>query len=117
MTVLVAAIGGARAMTLSAGDANVVELLQQSSDIVVGTVHTVTDGIDERGIEYTEVTLEITESIRGGKAGVYRFRQFGLLSPRLAADGKRMRMPAPTGFPKYAPGERVVLFLRPAAAW
>jgi hypothetical protein len=26
-------------------------------------------------------------------------------------------MPAPPGFPKYSPGEEVVLFLRPAASW
>jgi hypothetical protein len=26
-------------------------------------------------------------------------------------------MPAPEGFPRYTPGEEIVLFLRPAAAW
>ena len=50
-------------------------------------------------------------------SGVYKFRQFGLLTPRLTADGKRKMMPAPPGFPKYAPGEDLVLFLRPSAAW
>jgi hypothetical protein len=111
-----AAFHAAHAMTLSAGDANIVELLQQSSDIVVGSVATVTDGIDDRGVPYTEVTLQVSESIRGDLPGVYRFRQFGLLAPRLTADGARKRMPAPPGFPTYQQGENVVLFLRPAAA-
>ena len=33
-------------MTVSSGDSNIVELLSQSSDIVVGRVEAVTDGID-----------------------------------------------------------------------
>ena len=115
--VLLAAVGGAQAMSLSVDSANIVELLQQSNDIVVGRVDAVTDGIDERGIPYTEITLNASETIRGGVSGVYKFRQFGLLAPRLTADGKRKMMPAPTGFPKYAQGEDVLLFLRPAAAW
>ena len=115
--VLIAAIFGARAMTLSSGDTNIVEILQQSSDIVVGKVAAVTDGIDERGIPYTEVTLQVSESIRGNRSGEYKFRQFGLLTPRLTADGRRKMMPAPPGFPKYTPGEDLVLFLRPAASW
>jgi hypothetical protein len=104
-------------MTLSSGDSNIVDLLQESNDIVVGRVALVTDGIDDHGVPYTEVTLEISESIRGNRAGVYRFRQFGLLAPRLTADGKRKMMPSPTGFPKYTAGEDVALFLRPSAAW
>jgi hypothetical protein len=117
LAVLVASIGGARAMTLAADDANIVELLAQSNDIVVGRVDSVTDGIDDRGIPYTEVTLRVGEAIRGSLYGDYKFRQFGLLAPRLTADGKRKMMPAPPGFPKYTPGEDVALFLRPRAAW
>ncbi len=112
-----AAIGGAHAMTLSSGDGDIVELLSQASDIVVGRVATVTDGIDDRGVPYTEVTLHVAESIRGELSGTYTFRQFGLLKPRATADGARMRMPAPPGFPRYQEGEDLVLFLRPAAAW
>jgi len=117
LAVMLAAIGGAHAMTLSVNDANIVELLQQSNDIVVGRVDSVTDGIDDRGIPYTEVTLDVSETIRGGVTGIYKFRQFGLLAPRLTADGKRKMMPAPTGFPRYSQGEDLVLFLRPKAAW
>ena len=96
LAVLGVAIGSVHAMTLTAGDTNIVELMQQSSDIVVGRVESVTDGIDDRGIPYTEVTLRISESIRGGLSGDYKFRQFGLLTPRRTADGKRKMMPAPT---------------------
>jgi hypothetical protein len=117
LSVLGASFGGARAMTLSSDNANIVELLQQSSDIVVGHVDSVTDGIDDRGIPYTEVTLKISESIRGGLPSTYKFRQFGLLTPRLTADGKRKMMPSPPGFPTYAQGEDLALFLRPSAAW
>jgi len=117
LAVLGLAIGSASAMTISSGDTNIVELLTQSNDIVVGRVESVTDGLDDRGIPYTEVTLKISESIRGGLSGDYTFRQFGLLAPRLTADGRRKMMPSPTGFPKYTPGEDVALFLRPSATW
>src|SRR5262245_23437356 len=117
LTVLAAAIGAAQAMTISTGNTNIVELLSQSNDIVVGKVASVTDGIDERGVEYTEVTLSVSEAIRGDLSGTYTFRQFGLLAPRVTAGGSRKLMPAPEGFPKYVPGEDVVLLLRPSAAW
>jgi hypothetical protein len=115
--VLFAVVGGAHAMTISSDSTNIVELIQQSNDIVVGRVALVTDGLDESGIPYTEVTLDISESIRGSRIGAYKFRQFGLLKPRVMPDGKRKMMPGPTGFPKYAAGEDIVLFLRPSAAW
>ena len=117
LAVLMASVGSTNAMTLSSGDANIVELLAQSNDIVVGRVTSVTDGIDDRGIPYTEVTLEVGEAIRGSLYGVYKFRQFGLLAPRVTPDGRRKMMPSPQGFPKYSPGEDVALFLRPRAAW
>lgn len=117
LAVLAASIGKAPAMTLSAGDANIVELLQQSSDIVVGRVAKVEDGLDERGVPYTEVTLEVSESIRGGLSGQVTFRQFGLLQPRPMPYGRLTMMPAPPGFPKYQAGEEVVLMLRPSARW
>jgi len=114
LAALVAAVGSAHAMTLT-GDANIVELLQQSNDIVVGKVSNVTDGIDSRGVPYTEVTLQVSESIRGGISGTYTFRQFGLVAPRLTADGTKKMMPAPQGFPRYTAGAELVLMLRPSA--
>src|SRR5262245_2954422 len=114
LAALMAAVGSAHAMTLT-GDANIVELLQQSSDIVVGKVASVTDGIDPHGVPYTEVTLQVSETIRGGIFGTYTFRQFGLLAPRLTPDGTKMMMPAPEGLPRYTAGTELVLMLRPSA--
>jgi len=114
LAALAAAVGSAHAMTLS-GDANIVELLQQSNDIVVGKVTNVTDGIDPQGVPYTEVTLQVSESIRGGLSGTYTFRQFGLLAPRLTADGTKKMMPAPEGLPRYTAGTELVLMLGPSA--
>ena len=102
---------------MSLRNTNIVDLLQESNEIVVARVEKVTDGIDERRIPYTEITLNISETIRGELAGTYTFRQFGLLAPRVTADGRHKLMSAPPGFPKYAPGEEVVLMLRPKAAW
>jgi hypothetical protein len=110
--------GSARAMTLAPGNDNIVELLAQSNDIVVGRVDSVTDGFDDRGIPYTEVTLKVTEAIRGGISGTYTFRQFGLTTARLIPEGPRTKMMAsPPGFPKYKAGEELALFLRPSASW
>ena len=114
LAALLVAVGSAHAMTLT-GDANIVDLLQQSNDIVVGKVANVTDGIDQRGVPYTEVTLRVSESIRGGISGTYTFRQFGLVAPRLTPDGTKKMMPSPEGFPRYTAGTELVLMLRPSA--
>jgi hypothetical protein len=37
------------------------------------------------------------------------------MKARPSADGKRLMMPAPDGFPRYASGEQVLLFLYPQA--
>jgi hypothetical protein len=60
---LALAAGDARAMMLR--DTNLVDLIRQSDTIVIGHVSTVTDGIDERGLPYTEVTVAISERLRG----------------------------------------------------
>lgn len=106
--------GSARAMTL--GDTNLVDLVRNSVSIVKGTVTTVTDGVDGNGLPYTEVSVAIDETLRGDEQGTYTFRQFGLLEPRLSADGTRKLMPAPEGFPRYDEGEEVLLFLAQPAA-
>jgi hypothetical protein len=112
-----AILGAAPAFALSLRASNIVDLLSESNDIVVGRVESVTDGLNGRGIPFTEVKVTISESIRGQLAGTYTIRQFGLLHPRPTADGTKTMMPAPDGFPRYTPGEEIVLFLRPAAAW
>jgi hypothetical protein len=109
------ALAGTRAMALSLVQQNVVDLLGEADAIAVGTVAKVADGFDDHGIPYTEVTLEVSESIRGALPDTYTFRQFGLMKARPSADGKRLMMPAPDGFPRYASGEHVVLFLYPQA--
>lgn len=111
----VCALAGSRAVALSLVEQDVVDLLRQSDAIVVGTVEKISDGIDDQGIPYTEVTLKVSESIRGTLPADYTFRQFGLLKPRPSADGKRLLMPAPEGLPRYASGERVLLFFYPQA--
>lgn len=110
-------LGGASARAMSLGDTNLVDLVRDSDSIVVGTIQQVSDGIDERGIPYTEVTIEIGETILGNLGGGYTFRQFGLREPRLTEDGTMKRMPAPAGFPTWKEGENVLLFLAPTAQW
>ena len=106
---LALAAGEARALTLA--DTNLVDLLRNSTSILRGTVTTVTDGLEESGLPYTEVTVSIGETLRGHERGTYTFRQFGLLAPRPSADGTRLLMPGPHGLPQFSEGEDVLLFL------
>jgi hypothetical protein len=115
LTVAWVALGATRAMALSLVEQNVVDLLRESDAIVVGTVGNVVDGIDDRGLPYTEITLKVAESIRGTLPVTYTFRQFGLMKARPMPDGKRLMMPAPDGFPRFASGEQVLVFLYPQA--
>lgn len=102
------AVGPAQAVSF--GDTNLVDLLRLSETIVDAQVDSVTDGIDERGLPYTEITLLINEAIRGGVGTTYTFRQFGLLTPRSLGNG-RMMPAAPEVFPRFTLGKRVLLFL------
>lgn len=114
LSVLALAGGVARAVTEASS--NLVDLLRNSTSILKGTVTGVTDGIDAAGLPYTEITVEISRTLRGQEQGTYSFRQFGLLNARLSEDGTRKMLPAPSGFPRYADGDEVFLFLsRPAA--
>jgi len=96
---------------------NLVDLLQQSELIVHGRVKTVTDGIDARGIPYTEVTLQVAEALKGQASGEYTFRQFGLIAPRRMGDGRVNLMVTPAAWATYAKGEEAIFFLRKPAAW
>jgi hypothetical protein len=97
-------------------EANIVELLQQSELILHGTVTSVTDGIDERGLPYTEVKLHVTEAVRGNVGSEYTFRQFGLLKPRDMGNGMKNVMVTPAGWATYTKGEETILFLHKQAA-
>ena len=93
---------------------NLVDLIQLSDRIVVGTVESVTDGFDQSNVPYTEVTLRVAESIRGEQVQTLRFRQFGLMQPR-EIDGRTYLGVTPDGWPTWNERERVMLFLsRPA---
>ena len=108
-------LGNAQATSLST-DINMVNLVREAEAIVIASVEDVTDGFDENGMPYTEVTLEITENIHGDLPPKYVFRQYGLTEKRLSADGTKIFMPAPTLFPRFTPGERTLLFLyKPAS--
>lgn len=94
---------------------NVVHLLDGAQDIVVGRVSAVDDGIDARGVPYTEVKLAVGETLRGAKTETLVFRQFGLTKPRKMANGRTLYAVRPNGWPEYRAGERVLLFLTPPA--
>ena len=103
--------------TTNKREVNVVDLVANSELILRGTVTNVTDGIDSRGIPYTEVTLRVADAIRGQVTGDYTFRQFGLLKPRDMGNGKTNLMVTPAGWATYTKGEEAILFLNKKAAW
>ena len=94
---------------------NLVDLLTHTDAIVVGTVAEKTDGFQD-GLPYTEITLNVGQSLKGDHGMTYTFRQFGLVSPRKADDGRINMMVTPAGWPTYTVGERVMLFLHKPAA-
>ena len=107
-------VAGATASTVA--PRNLVHLIDDAQDIVVGSVTAVTDGVDAEGVPYTEVTLAVGETLRGSQGDTMSFRQFGLLAPRVLPNGKTMYAVRPPGWPQYTTGERVLLFLtRPAS--
>lgn len=103
--------------TTTRREVNVVDLVANSELILRGTVTNLTDGIDARGIPYTEVTLHIADAIRGQVSGDYTFRQFGLLRPRDIGNGMTNLVITPAGWATYTKGEEAILFLNKKAAW
>jgi hypothetical protein len=97
--------------TVQQRESNLVELVGKSELILRGTVKSVTDGIDDQGVPYTEVTLHVAEAIRGDVGTEYTFRQFGLLKPRSMGNGLVNLMVTPAGWTTYAQGEEAILFL------
>jgi hypothetical protein len=105
----------ARATTVQA--TNMAELLGQADTILVGSVTDVTDGVDaDTGLPYTQINMDVTESIRGGATGTFKFQQVGLLDARPVAGTNRSLLGAIEGMPSFAAGEQVVLFLTPTAS-
>jgi hypothetical protein len=97
---------------------NLTQLISDSQTIIHGTVKSVTDGIDAKGVPYTEVTIAVGSSAKGRKieGEDYTFRQFGLLKPRTFPNGKVFLATTPEGFPEWREGETVVAFLRQPAS-
>jgi len=97
--------------------ASIVDLLSHAELIIQGRVLNVKDGIDQRGIPYTEVTIRIAETIKGQASGDYTFRQFGLLKPRKMENGMTNLMVTPASWATFKKGEDTILFLHKSAAW
>ena len=94
---------------------NLVELMTHTDSILVGTVSKKTDGFFQ-GLPYTEITLDVGQSLKGGHDSSYTFRQFGLIEPRSMGDGRVNLMVTPAGWPTYVEGEQVMLFLHKPAS-
>lgn len=89
---------------------NLADLVKHSDAIVIGTVEKVTDGFDERHVPYTEVTLRVSDRLRGPAGDTLRFRQFGLTAPRTIG-GRTYLGVSPDGWPTWQERERVMVFL------
>ena len=109
---LIAAFSTAQAASVTR--TNLVDLIKDSDRIVVGTVVAVSDGFTEQNVPYTEVTINVSETLRGAAGSTYTFRQFGLTEPR-EIDGRTYLGVSPEGWPTWNERENVMLFLnRPA---
>lgn len=116
VTMLVLAAPAAQAMKIK--NHNLTQLITESQSIIFGTVKNVSDGIDSKGIPYTEVTIAVGSSAKGkaAKGSDYTFRQFGLLKPRNMGNGRLYVAVTPEGFPSWHEGETVVAFMRSPAS-
>jgi hypothetical protein len=94
---------------------NLKELLTHTDSIVVGTVAAKSDGFQD-GLPYTEITIDVRQSIKGKHGRKYTFRQFGLIAPKPTGDGRVNLMVTPEGWPTFAVGEQVMLFLHKRAS-
>jgi len=92
------------------GAPNIVDLIADSETIISGAVKEVTDGF-ENGIPYTQVTIEVKETLRGQVGEEYTFRQFGLTKPRSMGNGKVYIGTTPEGWSKYEVNEDAMFFL------
>jgi hypothetical protein len=115
---LAGALCAAPALATQLIPVNLTKLIGKSDLIVAGTVVDVKDGIDSKGVPYTEVTLTVASSAKKKLAArsQYSFRQFGLLKPRRMPDGKTFLGMAPEGFAQWHKNEQVMAFLyKPAS--
>ena len=114
LAILILALLAQVSQAATVASQNLVSLIQHSDRILVGTVETLADGFDDNNVPYTEVTLRVSDHIRGEASDTVTFRQFGLLEPR-EIDGRTYLGTSPDGWPRWNEKERVVVFLGPAA--
>jgi hypothetical protein len=89
---------------------NLSDLVRESSQIVVGSVSAIHQGIGTNHLPYTEVEVKVSESILGTSGATLTFRQFGLQSALPPTDGRKY-VGLVAGMPHYTVGDHVVLFL------
>lgn len=111
LTACVVALGWLSAEATSLEKMTVADLTYHGSKILVGNVTHITDGFDSNNLPYTDITINVTESIRGSVSGSYTFRQFGFTAPRDMGNGLTYLGVSPDGFPKFRDGEEVMVFL------
>ena len=110
-----AVLGLSVAQAKSVKKQNLVQLISQSDSILIGTVTHKTDDF-QSGLPYTEITIDVAQSIKGSQDETYTFRQFGLIAPKRTGDGRVNLMVTPAGWPTYTEGEQVMLFLHKPAS-
>ena len=108
---------------------NLGQLTEAADLILVGKVIEMTDGLANDNLPYTEITFEVSQTIKSGGyqfvtspkwerkkttalsgRQTFTYRQFGLLKPRDMGDGKTLAVTL-DGFPKYTVDEEVMVFL------
>ena len=105
-------LGAVAANSTSVKKMSVADLTGLGARIVVGDVVSISDGFDSNNLPYTDVTVNVYNSIKGGNVnGYYTFRQFGLAEPRDMGDGTTYVGISPDGFPRFKDGQKVMLFL------
>lgn len=114
LAILILALLSQVSQAATVASQNLVSLIQHSDRILVGTVETLSDGFDGNNVPYTEVTLRVSDHIRGEAGDTVTFRQFGLLEPR-EIDGRTYLGTSPDGWPQWNEKERVMVFLGPPA--
>ncbi|HKQ97402.1 MAG TPA: hypothetical protein VJV75_05975 [Candidatus Polarisedimenticolia bacterium] len=107
LLVICAGVVPARSMTMA--PQNVAGLASAAQDIVVGTVSKVTEG-RQGGLAYTQVTIDVSDTLLGTPARTITFKQIGGLAPQAPVSGRRF-IGRIEGMPRYAAGENVILFL------
>jgi hypothetical protein len=91
-------------------------LVAESGRAVLGTVVSVSQGYDERGLHATFVTFDVEDPVYGeglpGPGGRLSFKVYGAPDPM--PDGSRLFI---EGTPRYRPGDRFFLLLLDESRW